>query len=115
MTNPITPQVLLEHLDGTGDIRRWLTHLSWVLCSSGDRLVQNLIKSGFAGCPCERAEFALAILEDHKWITRGKLDPLVGYSGLAFSRAWPSVTIEEKRRCWCWCPGLIPRDIAGVS
>lgn len=105
MPSTLTPQILLEHLDGTGDIREWLTHVKWTLCKPGDRLVQMLIKSGFNGCPCERAEFALGILEGGGWIVRGKLDPLVGYSGLAFSKAWPSVTIEQKRRCWAWTPG----------
>ena len=36
---------------------------------------------------------------------KGKLDPIMGRSGLAFSLAYPSVTIEQKRRCWCWMPG----------
>ena len=105
MPSPITPEVLLKYIDGTGDIREWLMHVEWTLCQSGDRLVQDLIKSGFQGDPCERAELALGILEDHGWIVRGKIDPIVGRSGLAFSLAWPSVTVSEKRRCWCWCPG----------
>jgi hypothetical protein len=101
----ISPETLLQHLDGTGDIHEWLTHVRWTLCQSGDRLVQMLIASGFQGCPCERAELALEVLESHQWITRGGLDPIAGYSGLAFAKAWPSVTIAEKRRCWCWMPG----------
>ena len=68
-------------------------------------MVKMLIASGFQGCPCERAETALGILEENQWIVRGKLDPVVGFSGLAFAKAWPSVSIMEKRRCWAWCPG----------
>lgn len=105
MSSPLTPSILLEHLDRDGVIKTWLRDVSWTLCQSGDKLVLALISSGYQGCPCERAETALEILEDHHWIVRGKLDPVVGRSGLAFSRAWPSVSIEEKRRCWCWVPG----------
>jgi hypothetical protein len=105
VSSPIKPTILLEHLDTTGTIKRWLTHLSWVLCSSGDKLVKDLIANGYPGDPCEKAESALEVLETHGWIVRGKLDPVVGFSGLAFSKAWPSVSINEKRRCWCWMPG----------
>ena len=105
MPSPITPQVLLQHLDRDGVVREWLTHVKWTLCQSADKLVQALIKSGFQGCPCERAETALGILEEHQWIVRGALDPIMGRSGLAFARAYPSVSIAEKRRCWAWCPG----------
>ena len=78
-------------------------------------MVKMLIKSGFSGCPCERAETALAILEENGWIIRGALDPVVGYSGLAFSKAWPSVSIAEKRRCWAWVPGpALPPQLAQV-
>lgn len=105
MSSPITPEVLLQHLDGTGNIRRWLRDVSWTLCQSGDKLVTSLIKSGFNGCPCERAELALGVLEEAGWIIRGKIDPVVGRSALAFSAAWPSVLAVEKRRVWCWMPG----------
>lgn len=100
-----TPATLLEHLDQSGAVKEWLRDVRWTLCKSGDRLVDLLISSGFPGDPCERAEFALEILETHGWILRGKLDPIAGYSGLAFAKAWPSVTIEQKRRCWAWMPG----------
>lgn len=100
-----TPETLLTHLDRQGAVRQWLSDCRDVLCVSGDRLVDLLISRGFQGDSCERAEFALEVLEQAGWIVRGKLDPIIGRSGLAFSRAWPSVSIEGKRRCWCWCPG----------
>lgn len=106
MPTTLTPDVLLDQLDRQGAVRRWLSELQAVGVIAGDRLVDYLIGMGFGGDPCERAELVLEVLEDAGMIERGKLDPVMGRSGLAWSAAFGGVDVFEKRRCWCWVPAV---------
>lgn len=101
--SPITPDMAVsDSLDKHGCLREWIARLAATTCEPASKLVDLYMqRAPGAFDPSEQAEVYLRVLESHRYIRRGKPDPMLVRSAKFFSPMRDG-SFSEKLRCFAW-------------
>jgi 16S rRNA G966 N2-methylase RsmD len=101
--SPITPDMAVsDSLDKHGCLREWIARLAATTCEPASKLVDLYMqRAPGAFDPSEQAEVYLRVLESHRYIRRGKPDPMLARSAKFFSPMRDG-SFSEKLRCFAW-------------